>query len=40
VDRSEAWRPDLAMLPYDKGRIAKLRRLVAYRLRRFAPARG
>lgn len=39
ANRSDAWLADLATLPYDKGRIAKLRRFVTNRLRRIAPGR-
>jgi len=40
ANRSDAWLADLATLPYDKGRIAKLRRFVTNRLRRIAPDRA
>jgi hypothetical protein len=37
AERAELWLDDLPVLPFDPGRIRKLRRLVAYRLRQLAP---
>lgn len=37
VERSQLWLGDLPALPFDKGRIAKLRRLIGHRLRRLTP---
>ncbi len=31
TERAERWLPDLETLPFDRGRIAKLRRLITYR---------
>jgi serine/threonine-protein kinase HipA len=38
TQRSDLWLADLSDLPFDKGRITKLRRLVAHRRRRLAPS--
>jgi serine/threonine-protein kinase HipA len=37
ADRCEVWLRELSTLPYDRGRISKLRRLIAHRLRRLVP---
>jgi serine/threonine-protein kinase HipA len=37
VDRTDLWFAQLGNLPYDKGRIAKLRRLIKYRRQRLVP---
>jgi serine/threonine-protein kinase HipA len=37
AERAGLWLDDLPVLPFDPGRIRKLRRLVAYRLRQLAP---
>jgi serine/threonine-protein kinase HipA len=38
ADRSGLWRGELRSLPFDTGKVAKLRRVVESRLRRLAPA--
>jgi serine/threonine-protein kinase HipA len=40
IGRAELWLPDLDNLPFDKAKITKLRRVVAYRRRRLAHPRG
>jgi serine/threonine-protein kinase HipA len=37
TERTDLWLTELPSLPFDKGKIAKLRRLVVHRLRRLAP---
>jgi serine/threonine-protein kinase HipA len=36
VERVDLWLPELDSLPFDVGRIGKLRRLVTYRRRRLS----
>jgi len=38
VDRVDSWLVDLAGLPFDSGKITKLRRVVGYRRRRLTPS--
>jgi hypothetical protein len=35
--RADLWLDELGTLPFDKGRINKLRRVIAYRRRQLAP---
>ena len=38
ADRVDSWLVDLAGLPFDSGKITKLRRVVGYRRRRLTPS--
>jgi serine/threonine-protein kinase HipA len=35
--RADRWLPDLGELPFDRGQLAKLRRVISYRRRRLSP---
>lgn len=38
VDRADRWRPDLDQLPFDRGKISKLKRVIQHRRSRLTSA--